>query len=128
MSFERPTVMSGATIKIKPQTIEDAIYITINSVETPDGLRPKEIWINSKNMQAYQWVSALTATLSAQLQASEKIPWETVSALKETFDPLGGYIIPGTSKWCNGIVSHIGHVLEAYFKRLADQPGIPPAE
>ena len=68
--LKRPEHLEGCTYKIKTPTSEHAIYVTINDVILNRGSeheerRPFEIFINSKNMEHYQWISALTLIISA---------------------------------------------------------------
>jgi len=68
--LERPEMLIGATYKIKPPIAEHAMYVTINDIllnaGTPhESRRPFEIFINSKNLDHYQWIVALTRIMSA---------------------------------------------------------------
>ena len=58
---ERPEVLLGSTYKIKTPLSEHSLYITINDIVlNPDTehehRRPFEVFINSKNMEHFQWV------------------------------------------------------------------------
>ncbi|NOU25490.1 MAG: NrdJb, partial [Methylotenera sp.] len=68
--LSRPDKLVGNTYKIKTPVTEHALYITINDVimneDTPqEHRRPFEIFINSKNMEHFQWIVALTRVMSA---------------------------------------------------------------
>src|SRR6185437_6486008 len=68
--LERPEVLRGSTYKIKSPIFEHAMYVTINDVILNPGTefeesRPFEIFVNSKNMEQFQWVVALTRVMSA---------------------------------------------------------------
>ena len=68
--LERPEMLLGSTYKIKTPQSEHALYITINDVLLNQGTehemrRPYEIFINSKNMDHFQWIVALTRIISA---------------------------------------------------------------
>src|SRR3990167_2495685 len=68
--LERPEMLLGSTYKIKTPLTEHALYVTINDIvlnpDTPhEKRRPFEIFINSKNMDHFQWVVALTRVISA---------------------------------------------------------------
>lgn len=118
--MKRPKALEGRTYKIKPPTIEEAVYITIN---IHDG-RPVEVFINSKHMESFQWVNTLTRFLAAVLQnPCEEFPAFAIQELKNSYDPRGGYFIPRSSVWVNGVVSHIGHIVEAYCIELGCLPG-----
>jgi len=72
---ERPEMLVGSTYKIKTPVSEHAFYITINDMLLNPGTpyekrRPFEMFINSKNMDHYQWISALTPKSSSKNAAS----------------------------------------------------------
>ena len=67
---ERPEVLIGSTYKIKTPLVEHAMYVTINDIVLNPGTehelrRPFEVFINSKNMDHFQWIVALTRIMSA---------------------------------------------------------------
>ena len=69
-SVERPERLVGSTYKIKPPMSEHAVYVTINDMVLNEATeheirRPFEVFINSKNMEHFQWVLALTRLISA---------------------------------------------------------------
>ena len=66
--LERPEMLRGTTYKIKPPVSDHAMYITINDIvlnqdTEHEKFRPYEIFINSKNLDHYQWIVALTTKL-----------------------------------------------------------------
>jgi hypothetical protein len=68
--LERPESLIGETYKIKTPQSEHALYVTINDIVLNPGTehelrRPFEIFINSKNMDHFQWIVALTRIISA---------------------------------------------------------------
>ena len=68
--IERPEMLLGSTYKIKTPLSEHALYVTINDIILNAGTehearRPFEIFINSKNMDHFQWIVALTRIISA---------------------------------------------------------------
>jgi len=67
---ERPETLMGSTYKIKTPLSEHSLYVTINDIVLNPGTehelrRPFEIFINSKNMDHFQWIVALTRIISA---------------------------------------------------------------
>src|SRR5664279_6241011 len=73
--LSRPDKLVGNTYKIKTPATEHALYITINDVVMNEGTpqehrRPFEIFINSKNMDHFQWIVALTRVISCLLYTS----------------------------------------------------------
>ena len=68
--LERPEMLIGSTYKVKTPLSEHALYVTINDIVLNHGTenelrRPFEIFINSKNMDHFQWILALTRIISA---------------------------------------------------------------
>ena len=66
----RPEALAGSTYKIKTPMSDHALYLTINDIVLNEGTdhelrRPFEVFINSKNMDHFQWIVALTRVLSA---------------------------------------------------------------
>ena len=71
--LSRPDQITGSTYKVKTPVTEHALYITINDVLMNEGTeqehrRPFEIFVNSKNMEHFQWIVALTRVMSAVLE------------------------------------------------------------
>tara|TARA_R110002110_G_scaffold205066_7_gene417062 strand:+ start:195333 stop:196004 length:672 start_codon:yes stop_codon:yes gene_type:complete len=117
---KRHTVLDGATYKIKTPTCSHALYITINDMLLNEGTEheqrlPFEIFINSKNMDYYQWVSALTLVISAVFRKGGDATF-LVDELKDVFDPKGGYFKSGI--FMPSIVAEIGHVIEQHMKSI----------
>ncbi|MDP6264968.1 MAG: NrdJb, partial [Pseudomonadales bacterium] len=61
----RPEMLLGSTYKIKTPLSDHALYVTINDIVLNHGTvheqrRPFEVFINSKAMDHFQWVTALT--------------------------------------------------------------------
>lgn len=68
--LQRPDELKGYTYKIKTPLSDHAMYITINNLVLNVGTQheqeyPFEIFINSKNMDQFQWILALTRVISA---------------------------------------------------------------
>src|SRR6185437_13711069 len=68
--LERPEMLIGSTYKIKTPISDHAMYVTINDIVLNEGTeyeqrRPFEIFINSKNLDHFQWIVALTRIISA---------------------------------------------------------------
>ncbi len=117
--IDRDKVLTGSTYKIKPQTLDAAIYITINNAEVNGVIRPFEVFINCKHLPSVGWVSALSRMLSAAFRNEGEFPAYLIKELIETFDADGGYIIPKSKgKRANSVVSHIGYVIEDHCRGL----------
>src|SRR2546430_17658430 len=68
--LERPEVLVGSTYKIKTPISDHAMYVTINDIVLNEGTeyeqrRPFEVFINSKNLDHFQRIAALTRFISA---------------------------------------------------------------
>lgn len=107
----RPEALTGATYKLKWPESAHAVYVTINDVETPDGRRPFEIFINSKNMEHYAWTLALTRMISAVFRRGGDVSF-VADELKAVFDPRGGGWVDG--RYVPSLLAAIGAVIERH--------------
>jgi hypothetical protein len=120
-SLERPETLVGNTYKIKSPLFEHALYVTINDIVLNQGTpheqrRPFELFINSKNMDHFQWIVALTRILSAVFRKGGDVTF-IVEELKAVFDPRGGYFKAG-GIYMPSIVAEIGAVIEQHMKSI----------
>jgi hypothetical protein len=120
-SLERPETLVGSTYKIKSPLFEHALYVTINDIVLNAGTpheqrRPFEIFINSKNMDHFQWIVALTRILSAVFRKGGDVTF-LVEEMKAVFDPRGGYFKAG-GVYMPSIVAEIGAVIEQHMKMI----------
>ena len=121
-NVERPDMLVGATYKIKTPQSEHAMYVTINDMVLNHGTehearQPFEIFINSKNMDHFQWVVALTRVMSAVFRKGGDVTF-LVDEMKAVFDPQGGYFKPGGGGFMPSIVAEIGFALESHMKMI----------
>ena len=107
----RPIYLQGTTYKIKTPLSKQALYITINDICEGDIRRPFEIFINSKNLQHFSWIVAMTRLISAVFRRSSD-PSFLVEELKSIFDPNGGYFRNG--RYIPSLVAEIGDVIEQH--------------
>lgn len=120
-NVERPDMLLGSTYKIKTPLSEHALYVTINDVilnqDTDHETRqPYEIFINSKSMDQFQWVVALTRVISAVFRKGGDVCF-LVEELKAVFDPQGGYFKKG-GKFMPSLVAEIGDAIESHMKMI----------
>ncbi|RYD15770.1 MAG: NrdJb [Lysobacteraceae bacterium] len=118
---ERPDSLIGATYKIKSPLFEHSLYVTINDIVLNPGTehemrRPFEIFINSKNMEHFQWIVALTRIMSAVFRKGGDVTF-LVEELKAVFDPRGGYFKAG-GVYMPSIVAELGAVIEQHLKMI----------
>jgi hypothetical protein len=118
---ERPDTLIGATYKIKSPLFEHSLYVTINDIVLNAGTeyemrRPFEIFVNSKNMEHFQWIVALTRIMSAVFRKGGDVTF-LVEELKAVFDPRGGYFRAG-GVYMPSIVAELGYVIERHLKMI----------
>ena len=118
---ERPEVLIGSTYKIKTPLVEHAMYVTINDIVLNAGTeheqrRPFEVFINSKSMDHFQWIVALTRIMSAVFRKGGDVTF-LVDEMKAVFDPRGGYFKAG-GVYMPSLVAEIGAVVEEHMKSI----------
>jgi len=119
--IERPDFLVGTTYKIKPPVAEHAMYITINDIVLNEGTndesrQPYEVFINSKSMEHFQWVIALTRVISAVFRKGGDLTF-LVEELRSVYDPNGGYFKKG-GVFMPSLVAEIGAVIEKHLKAV----------
>lgn len=119
--LSRPEMLFGSTYKIKTPQSEHALYITINdmvlNIDTEhEERRPYEVFINSKNMEHFQWVLALTRVISSVFRKGGDITF-MVDELKAVFDPKGGYFKKG-GIYMPSLVAEIGCAIEQHLQQI----------
>ena len=120
-SVARPDVLPGATYKVKTPLSDHALYITINDIVLNRGTphetrRPFEIFINSKAMEHFQWIVALTRIISAVFRKGGDCTF-LVEEMRSVFDPKGGYFKKG-GKYMPSLVAEIGDVIESHMRSI----------
>src|SRR3990172_13362 len=123
---ERPEILLGSTYNIKTPLTHPALYLTTNDTvlnpgPPPERPQPFEIFINSKNMDHFQWVVALTRVISAVFRKGGDVTF-LVEELHSVFDPRGGYFKKG--RYTPSLVAEIGDVIECHLKMI----GLIPAD
>src|SRR5664279_4611791 len=118
----RSDKLTGATYKLRWPDSEHAMYVTINDIEQDGVARPFEIFVNSKNLEHYAWVVALTRMISAVFRRGGEVAF-VAEELKQVFDPRGG-------QWSNGryvgsLVAAIGDIIE---RHMIETGFLAPAE
>ena len=119
--LERPEMLIGSTYKIRTPLSEHSLYVTVNDVVLNAGTehelrRPFEIFINSKNMDHFQWIVALTRIISAVFRKGGDVTF-LVEELRSVFDPRGGYFKKG-GKYMPSLVGEIGDVIERHMRMI----------
>ena len=118
----RPERLMGTTYKLKtPEHVsEHSLFITINDIILNEGTvhetrRPFEIFINSKSLEHYQWIVALTRIISAVFRKGGDVTF-LVEELSSVFDPKGGYWNKG--KYVPSLIAEIGNVIESHLTEI----------
>lgn len=119
--IERPEVLIGSTYKIKSPLVEHAMYVTINDIVLNAGTqhelrRPFEVFINSKSMEHFQWIVALTRIMSAVFRKGGDVTF-IVEEMKAVFDPKGGYFKAG-GVYMPSLVAELGTIVEDHLKTI----------
>ena len=119
--IKRPDVLIGSTYKIKTPVSDHAMYVTINDIVLNEGTayeqrRPFEVFINSKNLDHFQWIVALTRIISAVFRKGGDVTF-LVEELKAVFDPRGGYWQPG-GKFMPSFIAELWHVIEKLLQTI----------
>jgi ribonucleoside-diphosphate reductase alpha chain len=109
----RAEKLVGATYKLRWPDSAHALYVTVNDVEQDGMRRPFEVFVNSKNLEHYAWVVALTRMISAVFRRGGEVAF-VAEELRQVFDPRGG-------QWANGryvpsLVAAIGDVLDRHMR------------
>lgn len=120
-TLERPEMLLGSTYKVKTPLSEHALYVTINDIILNAGTdheirRPFEVFINSKNMDHFQWIVALTRIISAVFRKGGDVTF-LVEELRSVFDPRGGYFKKG-GKYMPSLVAEIGDAIESHMRMI----------
>ncbi|MCI0401600.1 MAG: NrdJb [Gammaproteobacteria bacterium] len=119
-NLQRPEMLQGSTYKIKTPLTEHALYVTVNDIVLNPGTehekrRPFEVFINSKSMEHFQWIVALTRIISAVFRKGGDVTF-MVEELHSVFDPAGGYFKKG--KYTPSLVAEIGDVIERHLRMI----------
>ncbi len=119
--LKRPEMLLGSTYKIKTPLSDHALYVTINDIVLNPGTphekrRPFEVFINSKNMDHFQWILALTRIMSAVFRKGGDVTF-LVEEMHSVFDPKGGYFKKG-GKFMPSLVAEIGDAIESHLKMI----------
>lgn len=131
---DRPKRLEGATYKLKWPNEPHAFYITFtDQVDASGRRRPFEVFINSKSVEHYQWIVALTRMVSAVFRRGGDVSF-VAGELQEVFDPKGGAFMGG--KYVPSLLAAIGGIVAEHMQSIGygDLKGVtvvdqePPAD
>jgi len=102
--------------------------VTINDIVLNEGTeheqrRPFEVFINSKNMEHFQWIVALTRIISAVFRKGGDVTF-LVEELRSVFDPRGGYFKKG-GKYMPSLVAELGDAIDSHLRSIGLIVGEP---
>ena len=113
---KRPASLEGVTYKVRTPVSKEAFYVTINDITGEDGKkRPYEIFINTKNLQHYSWIVAITRLCSAIFR-QEQDPSFVIEELSSIYDPGGGYFSEG--EFIPSLPAELGRVIARHLTAL----------
>lgn len=128
----RPSALPGTTYKLKSPIYDAALYITITDIILNPGTpheqrRPFEIFINSRAMSEFQWITALSRMISAVFRKGGDVTF-VVEQLKSVCDPKGGYF--KNRVFVTSIVAEIGMIIEEHLVSLGllQQSEVPESD
>jgi hypothetical protein len=103
--------ITSRTYKLRaPSITEHAIYFTVA------GDPIEALFINSKEMESFQWITFCMTQITRRLRDGVDICL-VIDDMKKTFDPGGAYIVPdGSGVKVNSLVHHLGIVLEKHLR------------
>lgn len=118
---QRPEKLTGTTYRVKSPIQNHSMFITINDIVLNEGSehehrRPFEIFINSKDVEHYQWTVALTRIISAIFRKGGECLF-LVEELRSVFDPKGGYFKQG-GRYVSSLIAEIGDVIEQHMRSI----------
>lgn len=76
-------------------------------------------FVNTKEMESFQWITALMTSYSKRLEGGCDIAI-IIDEMKETFQPNGAYFLEdGSGREVRSLVHHLGLVLEGHVYGVA---------
>ena len=129
-STMRPEVVDAKVYKLKSAFVKNSVFITLSYIKDDNsGLKPIEIFINSKDLTKTSEYVVLTRLISAIFRRATN-PMFILEELQGIFDPNGGSFKEG--KYYHSFYSEIADVIERFFydvkiiEKSNNVPIIPP--
>ena len=108
----RPEVVNARVYKVKSAFVKNAVFITLSYVETDEGRRPIEIFINSKDLNRAPEYVVLTRLISAIFRRATD-PMFILEELHGIHDPNGGSFKEG--KYYHSFYAEVAETIENFF-------------
>ena len=111
-SAMRPEVVDAKVYKLKSAFVKNSVFITLSYIKDKRGIKPIEIFINSKDLTKTSEYVVLTRLISAIFRRATN-PMFILEELQGIFDPNGGSFKEG--KYYHSFYSEIADVIERFF-------------
>jgi len=111
-SANRPHVVDAKVYKVKSAFVNNSVFITLSYVETDEGRRPIEIFINSKDLNRAPEYVVLTRLISAIFRRASD-PMFILEELHGIHDPNGGSYRDGT--YYHSFYAEVAEVIQKFF-------------
>ena len=111
-SATRPQSVDAKVYKVKSAFVKNSVFITLSYVETDEGRRPIEIFINSKDLNRAPEYVVLTRLISAIFRRATD-PMFILEELHGIHDPNGGSFKDG--KYYHSFYAEVAETIEKFF-------------
>ena len=108
----RPQVVDAKVYKVKSAFVKNAVFITLSYVESENGRKPIEIFINSKDLNRAPEYVVLTRLISAIFRRAAD-PMFILEELHGIHDPNGGSFKQG--KYYHSFYAEVAETIERFF-------------
>ena len=111
-STYRPKVVDAKVYKVKSAFVKNSVFITLSFINTDDGRKPIEIFINSKDLNRAPEYVVLTRLISAIFRRATD-PMFILEELHGIHDPNGGSFKEG--KYYHSFYAEVAETIERFF-------------
>jgi len=111
----RPDELDGRTYKLRWPHLEEAIYLTVNDVDTAEGKRPFEVFLSTKSVRHAEWMTIFTRLVSAVFRRGGDMTF-LLDEMRQVQSAEGGAWIG--NHHVPSLVAHIGAKLGEHFRRI----------
>ena len=111
-SAARPKVVDAKVYKVKSAFVKNSVFITLSYVDTENGRRPIEIFINSKDLNRAPEYVVLTRLISAIFRRATD-PMFILEELHGIHDPNGGSFKEG--RYYHSFYAEVAETIEKFF-------------
>ena len=108
----RPQVDDAKVYKVKSAFVKNSVFITLSYVDTDNGRKPIEIFINSKDLNRAPEYVVLTRLISAIFRRATD-PMFILEELHGIHDPNGGSFKGG--KYYHSFYAEVAETIERFF-------------